>query len=186
MKKRLPIILMVDCSGSMFGDKIDVVNSSILNLINSFKQLNNHNIYLSVISFATEARKHLDFTPLADVKWVNLTAGGCTNFAAALKMLTDSLSELESGNILYPEIIVISDGSPTDFNKWEEEVARLTKLRISKGINFNAIFIGDDDGLSFLKKFLKKVNKLKINEVFQASNVMYIKDFFNNLELQEM
>ncbi len=184
MKKKLPIFLLVDRSGSMYGDKIDVVNSSISNFINSLKKVKIYDIFLSIISFSTEAEIILDFKLLSEIKYSPLIADGKTKFSEAIKLMREMFSDLALENSLYPEVILISDGTPTDFNDWRYEVNELIKLDISKGANFNAVFIGDDDGATFINKFLENVNKTHKNKVFLASDIMYIKDFFNNLEIK--
>jgi len=183
MNKILPIILIIDHSGSMYGDKIDTINIAIKNMINSFKTINHLDIKLSVIIFSTLAEVHIEFKNISEVVWENIEANGASNFGKAISLLKELINNIPLENSCYPEIILISDGTPTDFD-WEDEAEDLLKLKVTEGANFNGMFIGDDDGLNFLKKFLNKVNRIRKNKVFHAYNTMYIKDFFNNLEIK--
>ena len=121
---------------------------------------------------------------IEDVKWNDIEAEGSTNIGKAIKLLHSDIEKLSIENSLYPEIVIVSDGTPTDFGDWEDEVNNLLKHNIAKYANYHAMFIGDDDGAVFLNKFLKKINSTRNNKLFRAYNTMYIKDFFNNLEIK--
>lgn len=183
MKKKLPIIFLIDSSGSMAGDKITTLNNSIRNMLISLSDIEEYNICVSLISYATDAHLVYDSIDLHSFQWSDILAEGKSNFAEALILLSKVIEKIDFENSLYPEIIIISDGAPTDHLKIDNVVNDLLDNPVAKWSNYHSIFIGDDDGVYFLKEFIKKVNANRKSELFEPYNTMYIKDFFNYLEI---
>ncbi len=174
----LPVIILADVSGSMSTDgKIDVLNTSVREMINSFstEEEDRALICLAVITFGKEgAQIYQDLKPAAELSWPDMSADGKTPLGAALDL---AVSMIEDRDIIpsrsyTPTIVLVSDGKPTD--DWEPPLERLlTSERASKAQRF-ALGIGDDADFVVLSKFLARPNV----KVFEAQDARNIKRFF--------
>lgn len=79
LPRLLPVLLLVDASGSMAADgKIDVLNDAVGRMIAVFKKMSmpGCEISLSVISFGGVAKVHLAPTSIQEVVWSSLVPLG--------------------------------------------------------------------------------------------------------------
>lgn len=122
MIRRLPVYMLLDCSGSMAGEPIEGVRKGVNLLHNALLSdpVSMDTAYLSVITFATEA----NITPLSnlfDFQPPQIEANGLTAMGAALNLLMESVekdiqrkkSEDERGDYR-PLVFLFTDGHPTD------------------------------------------------------------------------
>ena len=60
--RALPIFLLLDCSGSMSGEKINTLNAAVVDMINDFKSehLSEVNIQICIVTFGNQAVLHTD------------------------------------------------------------------------------------------------------------------------------
>lgn len=151
--KVLPIIYVLDVSGSMAGAPIASVNQAmretmpVLQEIAS-KNANNALIKVAAMTFASNVNWVTNgLEELEDFFWNDVAAGGITNLGMAL----DSLNEKMSRNVMLqsetgfklPVFIFMSDGAPTD--DWEKALNNIntnnkwfingTKVAIAIGPN---------------------------------------------------
>jgi uncharacterized protein YegL len=149
---------LVDCSGSMAGDKIQQLNFAIKETLPEMQKVASENpnaqVFVRALAFANGAQWHVSQpTPVDAFKWQDLRAGGVTDLGKALRMLADALSvEQMPPRGLPPVLVLISDGRPTDdFNAglktlldqpWGKKAVRI------------AIAIGDDADHDILQKFI--------------------------------
>lgn len=129
-KKTLNIILLVDTSKSMGGERIKQVNEAIVDIQDYLKNLQventDVNFDLTLIPFSTTATFYNDTasTNVDDFHFNGLKTGGQTNLHLAYEKLETILKSKHQGGImpdfggLAPVILLLSDGHPT-----------LTKLR---------------------------------------------------------
>lgn len=115
-------VLLLDTSGSMYGEAIDSLNKAI----NDFKEqtsmdeLAKKRVDIAIIEFNSSARVVQEFTPLSRMEPVNLTAGGCTAMGEGINLAIDKVKERnrfynEMGTPCFkPWIFMITDGAPTD------------------------------------------------------------------------
>ena len=68
------------------------------------------------VAFSSGARWHIETpTPIEEVRWQDLTAGGYTDLGEALRLVVGAFSDPRmAAHILPPAIVLISDGRPTD------------------------------------------------------------------------
>lgn len=122
-RKVLPIIYVLDTSGSMAGDRIAAVNEAMSETMEVLKDISAKNpdaeIKVGVLQFATGAdwvTNGLVF--MEDFFWNDLKAGGVTDFGSALNELHKKLSRSEflvsETGFCVPVIMFMSDGMPTD------------------------------------------------------------------------
>jgi uncharacterized protein YegL len=154
----LHFIWIADCSGSMAGEKIRVLNTAIREAIPHMRSVADENpnaeVLVRAIQFSSGARWHISQpTPVADFRWTDLTAEGVTDLGQALSMVADQLKiPPMTDRALPPVLALVSDGQPTDdFAKglralmdqpWGRKAVRV------------AIAIGDDADEEVLQRFI--------------------------------
>ena len=127
-RKVLPVIFVVDTSGSMAGERISAVNEALKDSMDLLKNFSAENpdaeVQVGILKFSASAEwETKGIVGLEAVYWNDLFAAGSTQVAAALTELHDKLSRsafLKSANgFNVPVIIFMSDGEPTDPGVWE-------------------------------------------------------------------
>ncbi len=130
-RRVLPIIYILDTSGSMGGERIAAVNEAMNDTMEVLRDVSAHNpdaeLKVGVLRFATNAEwvtNGLVFVD--DFFWNNLDAGGTTEVASALTELHDKLSRdkflVSDTGFCVPVLIFMSDGEPTDPGIWEKKL----------------------------------------------------------------
>lgn len=126
-RKVLPIIYVIDTSGSMAGEKIASVNEAMNETMEVLKDVSAKNpdaeVKVGVLQFSSGAKwttKGLLF--MEDFYWNDLKAGGVTDLGSALEELDKKLTKNEflvsDTGFCVPVILFMSDGGPTD--DWEK------------------------------------------------------------------
>ena len=147
---------MIDCSGSMKADgKMQALNTAVRETLPMLVEAAESNIYTAVflrsISFSTGARWHIETpTPIDNVRWTDVEAGGYTDLGEALDLLLNALDGLEARSIP-PGVLLISDGQPTD--DYRSGLARLAAHPWGARSQRIAIAIGTDADEEFLAEF---------------------------------
>ena len=111
---------VVDCSGSMYGEKIGTVNhtiqSTIPEMVDAAKDNPNAQLLVRTLKFSTGATWVTpDPVNIEDFAWDDLDAGGVTDLGKAFEMLAAQLTiPPMTDRALPPVIVLLSDGQPTD------------------------------------------------------------------------
>lgn len=152
-RRVMPLIFLVDTSGSMQGAKIASLNTAIREALNDVGEISKNNsdaeIKISVLEFSNDVQWMYP-TPQdsESFKWQDLTAEGVTSLGAAYDELNSKLSRShgfmnEPTGSRAPAIILLTDGQPTD-----DYTYPLDKLKgnpwFKAGVKV-AIAIGDED-----------------------------------------
>jgi uncharacterized protein YegL len=161
--RRLPVYLLLDCSGSMSGEPIEAVRTGVKALLNDLKGDPQalETAYLSVITFDSNARQVVPLTEVLSFQEPNLEATGTTAFGGALKILEQCLdtevkkSTPEQKGDWKPLVFVMTDGQPTD--SWEDAADRLKTKRVG---NIIACAAGSQADTTILKRLTENVVKL--------------------------
>ncbi len=122
---KFPVVLLLDTSSSMAGEKINSLNSGVNLLINT---LNKDDVPFKwmefcIVSFNTNVDVIQDFAVVDDMPVVNLNASGSTSMGEAILKGIDLISKrkaaYKSSGIDYyrPWIWLITDGEPTDYSE---------------------------------------------------------------------
>jgi uncharacterized protein YegL len=175
----LNIIWLLDCSGSMaeFG-KIEALNNSIREVIPAMRKAAEGNpevqFYVRVIRFSSGASWHVATpTPLSDFKWVDLKAEGETDMGQAFALLAEDFRTIpDNTRALPPQIVLISDGKPTD--DWKGGLQALFDIPWGKRAVRQAIAIGQDADHETLKKFIDNIER----PVLRADNAEQLVRYF--------
>jgi uncharacterized protein YegL len=163
-RRPLHVFFLADCSGSMAADgKMQALNTAlretIPHLVDVAGQNPHASVLVRVIAFSSGARWHVaQPTPVEDLVWEDLEAGGYTDLGAALRELTTQLRvpPMEE-RALPPAVVLISDGMPTDDYKsalgrfldepWGQRAVRMA-VGIGREVDRDVLrrFIGPEGG----------------------------------------
>lgn len=148
--RRLPVYLLLDCSESMAGGAIEAVNQGVAMLLGELKSSPQalETAFLSIITFAHEARQVFPLTELLQVQPPRLGIRPGTALGAALRLLMNCLkkdvaktSATVKGDYR-PIVFLMTDGQPTD--EWEEAADSIRNINNPKIANIYAIGCGED------------------------------------------
>ena len=148
---------MVDCSGSMMGDKIATANFAIKDAIPGMRSAAEENpnaqLLIRTLRFETGAQWITPApVPVDEFEWEPLELGGLTSMGMAFDMLADQLEMPPmSEKALPPVVVLLSDGNPTD--DYKTGLTRLLNLPWGRKAVKIAIAIGQDVDISILEEF---------------------------------
>ena len=148
---------LVDCSGSMYGEKIGAVNhaiqSTIPEMVDAAKDNPNAQLMVRTLKFSTGA-SWVTSNPvnIEDFAWNDLDAGGVTDLGKAFELLAAQLTiPPMTDRALPPVIVLLSDGQPTD--DYKKSLDKLLHLPWGKKAVRIAISIGQDADDDILAEF---------------------------------
>ncbi len=166
-KEKLNVILVVDTSKSMAGERISQVNQAIRDikdyLVNLQVENSNVDFYLSIIQFSTESSFINDNREVNvdKFKFDNLKCCGWSNLHCGYQKLEEILKKQSHGGVMpdfggtSPIILLLTDGHPTT-TEYKDELVNLNnspwfKAAIRYGI---AIELHDKRTMGVLKDFV--------------------------------
>lgn len=153
----LHFIWIVDCSGSMYGEKIQQLNYAIRQTIPDMRSAADQNPFAQVLvrtlKFSSGAQWLTPAPiPIEDFEWYDLTADSITDMGKAFDMLADQLTiPPMSERALPPVLVLVSDGQPTD--EYRKPLAKLKALPWGRKSVRVAISVGEDADQSVLEEF---------------------------------
>ena len=120
--RRLPVYLLLDTSGSMYGEPIEAVKNGVQTLISSLRSdpYALETAYISIITFNSTAQQITPLTELSAFQQPTIDAGGCTAMGGALSLLAlevDSEVTKTTPDVKgdwRPLVFILTDGEPTD------------------------------------------------------------------------
>lgn len=137
--RRLPVYLLLDCSGSMMGEPIEAVRQGVKALLSELKGDPQalETAYLSVITFDSAARQVAPLTELMQFQKPQIKASGATALGGALNVLIDCVntevrkaSPTQKGD-WRPLVFILTDGSPTDVETFGQAVQAVKDLKVA-------------------------------------------------------
>lgn len=139
--RRLPVYILIDTSGSMFGEPIEAVKVGLADMVAALKTdpYALETVWVSIITFDREVKQILPLTALEDmtVPNINTPESGPTHTGAALKLMADKYqqevmlgSRQQKGDWM-PLLFILTDGKPSDISLYNEEVEKIKKLPFS-------------------------------------------------------
>lgn len=197
-RKLLPIIYVLDTSGSMEGSRIAAINAAMNETMEVLKDVSQKNpraqLKIGVLQFSSGPQwvtNELEF--MEDFYWNDLKAGGMTDFGSALNELNNKLSRqqflISEVGFLAPVIIFMSDGKLTD-----DYESALNKIKSNnewfKQATKIAIAVGDDANVQVLQKIagnkeaVIKVDDLEtLKKLIRVVSVQYLSDFWSGQDV---
>lgn len=157
-RRQLQVVLMLDCSGSMRGDRIASLHYALLTALPDLRDAAADNpevdVRVRVLAFGSEPRWLTQgAVPVDELVWPDLQAHGHSAMGGALKMVADTLSNDDTGARQLPPILVLaSDGYPTD--DVEDGVRALLATPEGAAATRIAIAIGSDAAMAILNRFI--------------------------------
>lgn len=160
--RRLPVYLLLDCSGSMMGEPIEAVRQGIKALLSELRGDPQalETAYLSVITFDSQARQTVPLTELIQFKEPELHASGATALGGALQILIDCINtevqkstETQKGD-WRPLVFILTDGSPTDIDTFNRA---MQDIKTAKVANIIACAAGSNANTTYLKQITENV-----------------------------
>lgn len=161
--RRLPVYMLLDCSGSMGGEPIEAVRQGLgilhQDLLGDPQAL--ETVWLSIITFDSTAKQVVPLTEIGSFQKPDLNATGTTALGAALKLLMKSIDKevrkttsSQKGD-WKPLIFIMTDGAPTD--SWEGPA---NDLKSKKPGNIIACAAGPSADDTVLKRITETVVRL--------------------------
>ena len=181
--KKLPVILLLDVSGSMSGAKIDSLYDATIDMIETFAaaQAKEQIIDVAIITFGDNVELQTRYRPVKDLQAKGISkfrASGMTPMGTALKMAKDMIDDKQEtpSRIYRPAVVLVSDGAPND--DWKGPMERfITDGRSAKCQRF-AVAIGNDADRSVLERFTQDPST-----VFFAEDAKDISEQFKTISM---
>ena len=133
----MPVVILIDNSGSMFGQAISNVEKSVnrfaADICKDPKAADR--VDICVMSFNESVTVLQDWCPITEMRKVELSAGGGTNMSAALRKAVDKLRErghLYENNgieVRMPYLIILTDGMGDNIDQIAEEIRDRTNSK---------------------------------------------------------
>ncbi len=176
----LPVVLLLDVSYSMSGDKIENLNKAVKDMLDTFAQEEKMEteILVSVITFGNQIDLYVPYTKASQVQWQDLQANGMTPMGTALKMAKAMIEDKKTTppRAYRPTIVLVSDGQPND--SWEKPLEDFISEGRSSKCDRMAMAIGRDADEIVLKRFIKPPH-----ELFYAENAGQLHEFFQRVTM---
>ena len=174
--RRLPVFILIDSSTSMKGEAINAVNTGIKTLLQSLRTnpFAIETVYLSILSYNTEAFIVRPFSDLLNNDLIDIEAKGRSNFGIGLDLLMTEMNQhinktnKDSKGDWKPIVIFMTDGRPS--GAWKKKLKEFHSLNsgqfivCSCGIKSNLPIVESFGGNIFI---LNNKNKSSIYEFFK-------------------
>lgn len=179
--KPLPVVLLLDISGSMSGNKIDSLNKAVEDMLATFarEKMMETEIMVSVITFGSQIELYLPYTTASKVKWQSLQADGMTPMGAALAMAKAMIEDKDTtpSRAYRPTIVLVSDGKPND--SWEKPLKDFISEGRSSKCDRMAMAIGYNADATVLRRFIEGTP----HDLFYAENAGQLHEFFQRVTM---
>lgn len=175
--ERAPLVLVIDCSGSMDGRPMQMLNAGLKALETELKSdpITAKRCRVLFIGFGmNDDVKADEWQDAMDFIAPELEASGTTPTGAAVRTALDAIEiqkeEMRSAGVSYkrPIMMLMSDGEPTD--DWESAAAECRAAEAAHKVTVMAIAVGDDANMDILGQFsskgAKRLDGLKFKELF--------------------
>jgi uncharacterized protein YegL len=162
--RRLPVYLLLDCSGSMAGEPIAAMEMGLKALLTDLRNDPQalETVSLSVITFASAAEQIVQLTPVEAFHPPELQAGGVTALGEAIELLAERIrrevrvtGHNRKGD-WKPLVFILTDGEPTD-----EWTAAMEDFRLRGLATIVACGAGPEVNEDTLKRLGDKIVRLK-------------------------
>ena len=202
--KPMPVILVLDNSGSMSGDKIRQLNAAVHEMIETFRQTESSEVSytVAVITFGTGIHLQQEMTDASLIQWKDIPISDAntskswngkfddpgargTPLGATLKSVKSMIEDREiiPSRAYRPAVVLVSDGHPTD--SWNGPLASFIQDGRTAKCDRWAVAIGRDADEKTLRKFISNVTNLdgSPRELLYAGNAATLRDDFKYITM---
>ncbi len=145
---RCACVLLLDVSGSMSGEPIELLNEGLLAFQQALQDddLASMRVEVAIVTFGGEVKVAQEFVTANEFEAKTLTTTGDTPMGKAINVGLDMVDERKKiyrdhGLPYYrPWVFLVTDGYPTD-NEWLEAAQRVKKAEARKSVAFFAVGI---------------------------------------------
>lgn len=158
--RRLPVYLVLDTSGGMFGTPIQALNNALSSLINSLRTdpMALDTVWISIITFDRIAQELIPLTEIASFQLPEISCleSGPRHTGQALELLYTNASRdiLKSTNKQKgdwkPLLFLFTKGAPNDQLDFKNAVPKIKSLNFGAIVSCAAGYIKNDDLLKLL------------------------------------
>lgn len=157
--KRLPVVLLLDVSGSMsYDNKIESLYRAVQDMVAAFAGMKKKEriMDVAIITFGENVDLHTKYTPAEDLARTKITpfdADGMTPMGTALRMAKDMIEDksVTPSPSYKPAVVLVSDGQPND--SWREPMENFINDGRSAKCQRFAVAIGRDADRGILEMF---------------------------------
>ena len=187
--ERIPIVLVLDVSGSMHGPPIDALNKALI----SFKDeiikdtILSNRLELAIVAFNDQAEVVRDFDLVQPkTNMPVLEAEGITNMFdginKAIEIIEDRKQYYKKSEQRYyqPIIVLISDGTPTNTEQQIDDLdQKIQSMSDDKQFRFMPFGVGEGADMQTLAKLAAQTEDEKLKEKAIAYKLTDETKFFN-------
>jgi uncharacterized protein YegL len=151
---------LLDGSTSMTGAKIQALNFAVGEAIPGMRRAADDRpevrLLVQALRFASDVDWIIpDPTPVAELQWRDIPAGGDTAMGKALNAVVDEFDKIDTSRKYFaPVIIMVTDGRNTDGKLFDDALERLMAHPVGRRSTRFAIAIGSDADVDSLKTFI--------------------------------
>ena len=179
--KPLPVILLLDVSGSMSGEKISNLNDAVRDMLNTFSDTENSEteIHVAIITFGAQVKLHQPLASASTIQWHELSASGSTPLGVALEMAKAMIEDKDvvPSRAYRPTVVLVSDGQPD--SGWEKPLNKFISDGRSGKCDRIAMAIGADADEAVLGKFFEGTT----HPLLYAENAKQLRDCFKYITM---
>lgn len=186
--RRAPIYLLIDTSGSMYGEPIIAVQNGLKTCIEALRTdpESMEKAYVSIITFNNDAQNTIPLTYIQDLGTLpELKAEGGTSMGAAIELLNEQIEKdlvkntAESKGDYKAFVLLLTDGHPTDNDKLTKEIAKINRKKIKYFIGaITPTTLNKDQDVEKIQEALKKITNSDEVIYLPSSDANTFKRFF--------
>jgi len=178
--KPLPVVLLLDTSGSMAGEKINTLNTAVNKMLSTFakNELRETEFLVSVVTFGGNATLAVPPSRASKVRLGSFRAEGGTPLGEALRIVKEMIEDKNQtpSRAYRPLVVLVSDGVPTD--EWRGPLTDFVETGRSTKCDRMAMGIGAEAFTGGAKTMLEKFVQGTSHQVFHAEQAAQIDQFF--------
>jgi len=150
---RCPVVLLLDTSGSMSGSPINALNEGVAALKKDVERDEKASlrVEVAIITFGGLVETVQNFVTIDQFIPRGLTANGNTPMGTAIEQALDLVEDRKQtykmNAIQYyrPWVFLITDGAPTDGDRWKKAAQRLRQAETDRKLSFFTVGVENAD-----------------------------------------
>lgn len=175
---RCPVVLLLDTSISMFGERIEQLNSGVATFKEEVGKDSKASlrVEVAIVTFNSSVQVTQDFITIEQFSPPHFSANGSTSMGEGILKAIDLV---ETRKVTYKEyaipyyqpwVFLITDGTPTD--EWKEAACQVKEVVAARKLSFFAVGVQDAD-MDVLKQIASSkippvmLDGLKFQELFR-------------------